>query len=136
MADRERRVEPLHRDHPERSSTGIAPSGHPLLDGVEPLPKGLDEVDRRVLDLGHRPDGRDRVKDALEGRRLERDDGDVGIDPTRDLVHLAIADRTDVAQLLGQDQVGRGCGEGLLIELVERRATVHRSCDAVVDVAR
>ncbi len=45
----------------------------------------------RVLGIGHRADGRDRVEDPLDRRRLERDHGHVGIDRPGDLVHLAIA---------------------------------------------
>ena len=51
------------------------------------------------------PDRRDRVEDPLDRRRLERHDRDVGVDRPRDLVDLAVADRADAAQLLGQDQV-------------------------------
>src|SRR3712207_7580810 len=53
-----------------------------------------------------RSDGRDRVENSLQRRRLERDDLDVRIDRARDLVHLPVADCTDGAQLLGEDQVG------------------------------
>ena len=60
---------------------GVAPRGDPLLDGAEPLAQGFDHVDRGVLDLGHRPDRRDRVEDALDRGRLERHDRDVGVDP-------------------------------------------------------
>ena len=67
---------------------------------------------------------------------LERDDRDIRVDATSDLVHLAVADGADVAQLLGQDQVGLDRRERLLIELIQRRAAVHRGRDAVVDVAR
>ena len=53
-----------------------------------------------------------------------------------DLVDLAIADRADAAQLLGEDQVGLGRRERLLVERVERRPAVHRRRDPGVDVAR
>ena len=46
-----------------------------------------------------------------------------------DLVDLAVADRADAAQLLGQDEVGLGRGEGVLVERVQRRAAMHRGRD-------
>ena len=76
------------------------------------------------------------VQDPFDRGGLERDDGDVGVDPAGDLVHLAIADRADAAQLLGEDQVGLGRRERLLVERVERRPAMHRRRDAGMDVAR
>ena len=95
----------------------------------------LDQVDRLVLGLGHRADRRDRVEDALDRGRLEGDDRDVGVDRAGDLVDLAVADRADAAQLLGQDQVGLGRRECLLVERVQRGAAVDRRGDQPVDVA-
>jgi hypothetical protein len=95
----------------------------------------LDELDGGVLGVGHRPDGRDRVQDALDRGRLEGHDGDRGIDLAGDLVDLAVADRADVAQLLGQDQVGMGVLERVLVERVERRAAVDRVGDEAIDLA-
>ena len=46
-----------------------------------------------------------------------------------DLVDLAVADRADAAQLLGQDEVRLGGGEGRLVERVQRRPAVHRGRD-------
>ena len=58
------------------------------------------------------------------------------IEPADHLVDLAIADRADPAQLLGEDEVGGRGGEGLLVELVERRPAVDRSGHEAMDVAR
>ena len=136
VPDGERRVEPFDRHHADRRPPGIAPPGHALFDGAEPLPQRLDQIDRCVLHLGHRADRRDRMEDPLERGGLERDDRDIRVDATSDLVHLAIADGANVAQLLGQDEVGLGRRERLLIELIQRRTAVHRGRHAVVDVAR
>ena len=95
-----------------------------------------DHVDRGVLGVGHRADRRDRVEDALDRRRLERHDADVGVDRPGHLVDLAVADRADRAQLLGQDEVRVGRLERLLVELVERRAAVDRLADEAIDLTR
>ena len=136
VTDRERRVEPLEPDHARRAMTGLATRRDPLLDRPESLAQRLDDIDRGILDLGHRPDRGDRVEDPLDRGRLERDDRDLGIDPAGDLVHLAVADRAHPAQLLGQDEVGLDCGQRLLIELVQRRSAVHRRGHPRMDVAR
>ena len=59
------------------------------------LAQQLDQADRLVLRLGHRADGRDRVEDALDGRRLEADDRSSSVEPAHGLGHLAVADRAD-----------------------------------------
>ena len=106
------------------------------LERAEPLPEVGDDVDRSVLRVGHRPDGRDRVEDPLDRGRLERDDADVGVDRPGDLVDLAVPDGAHRAQLLGQDQVRIGRLQGGLVELVERRPAVDRLADETVDLAR
>ena len=115
-----------------RRATGrrVAPRLDLRLDRAEPLAQRLDEVDRRVLGLGHGADRADRVEDALDRGRLEGHDGDVGVDRPGDVVDLAVADRADAAQLLGQDQVGLGGGERLLVERVQRRAAVDGRGDS------
>ena len=135
MTDRERWVQPLDGHDPDRRATGVTAPGHPLLDRPEPFPERLDQVDGGILDLRHRADGGDRVEDALDGGRLERHDGDIGVDPAGDLVDLPIADRAHVAQLLGEDQVRLDGRERLLVELIERGTAVHRCGDASVDLA-
>ena len=125
--DGERRVEPLEADDARRragrrrAARDTRPRRAPRRSR-----RRLDQVDGGVLGLGHRADRRDRVEDALDRRRLERDDRDVGVDRAGDLVDLAVADRADAAQLLGQDQVGLGGRERLLVERVQRRAAVDR----------
>ena len=47
--------------------------------GGQALAQGFDQVDGSVLGLGHRPDRCDGVEDALDRRRLERHDPDVGV---------------------------------------------------------
>ena len=106
MAGRERRVEPLEADHAARRHAVQAPLEDPVLDRAQALAQDLDEADRLVLGVGHRPDRRDRVEDALDRARLEADHADLGVDPADGLADLAVADRADVAQLLGQDEVG------------------------------
>ena len=113
----------------------LSPLVDPCLDDPEPRPEALDQLDSLVLRVGHRADGRDRVEDALDRRRFERHDRDVGIDRARDIVHLAVADRANLAQLLGQDQVRMRVLEGGFIERVERGAAVDRVAHEPVDVA-
>ena len=123
-------------DDAGRPAARIAPRLDLAVDRAQPLAERLDEVDRGVLRLGHRADRGDRVEDALDRRRLEGHDGDVGVDRPRDVVDLAVADRADAAQLLGQDEVGLRGGERLLVQRVERRAAVDGRGDQPVDVAR
>ena len=70
------------------------------------------------------PDGLDRVEDPLDRDRLEADHRDVAVEPAGDLVDLAIADRADAAQLLGEDQVGLRRGE----RRRRRARTAPRGC--------
>ena len=135
MADGERRVQPLDPDDARPDVTGVAPCGHHLLDRTQARAQDLDQVERVVLDLGHGADRGDRVEDPFDRRGLERDDGDRGVDRPDDLVDLAVADRADAAQLLGQDQVRFERLELLVIERIERRAAVHRGGHQRVDLA-
>ena len=135
MAQREGRIQPLQANDPRRPVTAVATLSHAALHRDQPLSQGFDQVDARVLHLRHGAHRRDRIEDALDGGGLKRDDGDVHIDPARDLVHFAIAHRADAAQLLRDDQVGLRRFQGRLIQLVERRAAVHGCRDPRVDLA-
>ena len=81
VADRERRIEPLEADDP-RGAAGRASRRSATFCSTAPRRSrsALDDIDRGVLDLGHRADRRDRVEDPLDRGGLERDDRDVGVD--------------------------------------------------------
>ena len=123
-------------DDPDRRAAALASRGDGLLDGAQALAQQFDQVERLVLGLGHGADRRDRVEDALDRGRLQRDHRDVGVDRAGHLVDLAIAHRADAAQLLGQDEVRLGGRERLLVERVQRGPAMHRVGDQPVDVAR
>jgi hypothetical protein len=80
VADRERRIEPLEPDHTRPDEPRLATLLGLRLDRGDPFAEPADEVDGRVLRVGHRADGRDRVQDPLDARRLERDDGRVHLE--------------------------------------------------------
>ena len=126
MADRERRVQPLDPDDPRPNVTGLAPGGHDRLHRTQPRAQNLDQIERVVLHLRHRADRRDRVQDPLDRGRLERDDADGGVDRPDNLVDLAVADRADTAQLLGQDQIRLERRERLLVA-VDRQTETHET---------
>ena len=135
MPGREGRVHPFERDDARRVAARLAPRLHLLADGAQPPAERLDQRERRVLRFRHRADGGDRVEDPLDRVRLEGDDRDVRIDGAGDLVDLAVAHRTDGAQLLGQDQVRIERRQRALVERVQRRAAMDGRGDEPVDVA-
>ncbi len=104
-----------------------------VLDRAQPLAQQLEQPDRLVLGVGHRADRGNRVEDALDRARLETDQRCVRADlaqPGRDLV---VADRADLAQALGQNQVGRRLGQGTEVEAVDRVASGDGVADQLVD---
>ena len=135
-----------------RRTAGRATRGRRRAGGLAPLAPLGDALSRRSPSRSRRLSTRSTAASSASAiaptveivlrmpsieRRLERDDRDVGVDRAGDLVDLAIADRADVAQLLGQDQVGLGGLEGRLVEL--DRATSRRGSRRVteaVDLAR
>ena len=77
---------------------------------------------RRVRDRGGLAEPDHVLEHLAERARVLLEHPRPARQPRGDLDHVLVGDRADVADRLGDDQVGRELGEQLLVELVERPA--------------
>ena len=89
---------------------------------------------RLGLDLGRLAEADHVLEHLAERARVLLQDPGLAGQPRRDLEHVLVGDRADVADRLGDDQVGGELGEQLLVELVERLALGHPRLHRAVDL--
>ena len=125
----EGRVDPLEREDP-----GPLPVLHGLVDGVQALLQlGDQRLARRraVRGAGH---GGDRVEDLVEGVGVDGQHGRVEVEGVERLGHRRRGQRADAAEVLGEDEVGRGVPQGLAVERVLRQPLRRPLADRRVDL--
>ena len=109
------RVEPLERDHPRRARArdGGPHRRQPSLELAAQLVGCLRDPGRLAEP--------DHVLEHLAQRaRVLLNDPGLARQPGGDLDHVLEGDGADLADRLGDDQVGRELGQQLLVELVQR----------------
>ena len=125
------RIEPLERDHPRSPR---APHGQP-----DPIDSGrglTDQIHGSVLGVCGLCDRSGIAQDLSHSVRIERDHQRLAVDLLGDLPDVLVGDGADLAQRLGDDQVGLEVLEHLGVELVDRFAAERELLDGRVDLRR
>ena len=130
MAGREGGIDPF-QEHDTRRPRYTRRTGRdridPPLQSRHSRPAKLRNAGR----VGHRLKTREHLGKT---RRLEIDDARIPRQPTRRRGHLRFSDRADIAQRLGDDEIGGEMVEHRQIELVERPLRAKTLADELVDL--
>src|SRR5262249_11979093 len=107
-------------------------------DRVKPIAHVVNETDRAIAHAGYLTDANDRIQNLRQGLRLDGQDDSLGRGRLLETAYggrdLLVPDRTDFAQLLGDDEVGITRLQRRVVEHVEAAAPVRRGGDVSVDV--
>ena len=96
-------VEPLEADHP-----GTLPASDDTPDRVEARPESSDQLGGSLWGAGHVADVADGAEHGRQAVGLERYHRGLAWEQLGGLEDLGVGDSADLAQLLGEDQVGMG----------------------------